>query len=196
MKCAGLDFSINCSAVAILKNEIQSFETLSPKDCIFFFFQANQSEKRKKKILEFDHVHIFPEFQTKNYTNDIQRFTIIANWILDKLQKFNIEKLYLEGYSLGSKGLVFNIAEATGIMKFLVQNSGIEIEIVPPTVHKKLFCGKGNGNKELMIKSFKDKYPDFIELNNYDEIGISPISDIVDSFAVLNYGFKKEKEEL
>ena len=97
----------------------------------------------------------------------------------------------MEDYSFGSKGKVFNIAEATGLFKHKLHQLGIELHTVPPTVIKKFATGKGNADKEMMYKAFVAQGNPELMKWYYDrdvKVG-SPVSDIVDAYFVAKYGY-------
>ena len=67
--------------------------------------------------------------------------------------------------------------------------TGIEIHKYAPTAVKKSFCGKGNAGKDLMVAAYKDKYNVSMEdLLHKTGVG-SPVSDVVDSHAMLYHHF-------
>lgn len=86
----------------------------------------------------------------------------------------------------GAMGKIFNIAECTQTLKILMRMVGIDFVVFPPTYVKRVFCGVGNGDKDEMCAAYKDKYGVSIsELFKKEELTDSPISDIVDSHAML-----------
>ena len=95
----------------------------------------------------------------------------------------------IEGYSYGSKGKVFHIAENTGVLKYKIFQNGIPLEVIPPTTIKKFATGKGNADKVAMHKFFKTDTG--IDLKNKitpDKGTVdNPVSDIVDSYYVCKY---------
>ena len=97
----------------------------------------------------------------------------------------------MEGYSYGSTGKVFHIAENTAVLKYLMWDEELEFEVVPPTVIKKFATGKGNANKEKMYEAFCDENKDSSLrewLTPRSSNVISPVNDIVDSYYILKYG--------
>ncbi len=64
------------------------------------------------------------------------------------------EQVAIEGYAFGAKGKVFHIAENTGVLKYRLHQTGIPVEVIPPSAVKKQAAGKGNANKEEMYKAF------------------------------------------
>ena len=93
----------------------------------------------------------------------------------------------IEDYAFGAKGKVFHIAENTQMIKHMVwQDFGSKDEdmpMLPPSVVKKHFTGKGNAKKELMAEAFKEKYGFYMHERIASKVdGTS--SDIVDAIAV------------
>ena len=107
------------------------------------------------------------------------------------LRKHNVDKVFLEGYSYGSTGKVFHIAENTGVLKYLMWDEELNFEIIPPTVIKKFATGKGNANKEKMYEAFCTENPNLdlrSQLTPRSSNVISPVSDIVDAYFIAKYG--------
>ena len=143
-----------------------------------------------KKYAKFFLKNIYGE-RFQDWNQDFQRYKSIADWTMDKLM--GCEQIAIEGYSMGSKGKVFHIAENTGVLKYKIYNLGIPLEIVPPTTVKKYATGKGNADKKKMHDaliseigiSLKDKItPDKTKVSN-------PVSDIVDSYYICKYLYDK-----
>lgn len=74
------------------------------------------------------------------------------------------EQVAIEGYAFGAKGKVFHIAENTGVLKYRLHQTGIPVEVIPPSAIKKQASGKGNANKEEMYKAFLKET--FVNLQN------------------------------
>ena len=108
MIIAGIDYSMTCPSICVHDTDTPyTFE-----NCQFYFLTD-------KKYLVGDVMpNINGEFFTaKDYTDDMWRFSDITKWAMDKLA-FRVRRVAIEGYSMGSKGRVFNIAENTGILKY------------------------------------------------------------------------------
>jgi Holliday junction resolvasome RuvABC endonuclease subunit len=104
-----------------------------------------------------------------------------------------VTKVYLENYSLGSKGRVFNIAENTGILKYRLWNFGVEYDVVPPTVIKKFATGKGNATKEKMQEFFiQETQVDLKNKLSMTEKQWNPSSDIIDAYWICKFGYQHE----
>lgn len=181
MVIAGIDYSLTCPAICVHDTAEGKFNF----DNTRFYFRSN--------LQRFDKYHenrISGE-NHESWKTEEDRYDDIANWALNILTKSGVDKVWLEGYSYGSTGKVFHIAENTAILKYFMWDSEINFDIVPPTVIKKFATGKGNANKELMHESF-------IEENSHVDLRawltprsanvISPVGDIVDSYFIAKYG--------
>ena len=122
------------------------------------------------------------------YTTETQRHDQISNWALSVIGT-SIGNIFIEGYSFGSKGLVFNLAENMGTLKHKLYVLNKRFKSIVPGRVKKNATGKGNADKLKMYEQFvKDtginlmKEFDQSKLNN-------PVTDIVDAFYVAKAGF-------
>lgn len=181
IKMAGIDYSLTCPCVAIYCGEADRF---SFEDCRFFYLIGTD------KYCETYHNGIIWGDEMPDWKTDEERYDRISAWVIDILTKNEIESVFIEGYSMGSKGRVFNLAENCGVLKHKIWKRKIEIEIVAPTAVKKYATGKGNSDKEKMHESFvaetgvdlqKEICPD------KGKVG-SPVGDIVDAYYILKYG--------
>ena len=119
----------------------------------------------------------------------MQRYLNIASWAVYSCGLTSADIVFLEDYSMGSRGRVFAIAENTAILKYLLHYNSIKCKTVPPTVIKKSFSGRGNATKEQM-------YDAFVQRTGFDlkmTVGAfgklsNPVTDLVDSFAIGLYG--------
>ena len=141
----GIDYSLNSPAICIAGDNFD-FDK-----CSFHFLTS-----KKKHIGKFGK-NIFG-YEIKDYNTPIERFSNISTWALDIIHKHksNTAKVFIEGYSFGSKGqAVFQIAENCGILKYKLQMSpSMLYETIVPSVVKKYASGKGNADKQLMYDSF------------------------------------------
>ena len=177
----GIDYSLNSPAICIADDNFDF------NKCSFHFLTS-----KKKHIGKFGK-NIFG-YEIKEYNTPIERFSNISTWALDIIHKYksNTAKVFIEGYSFGSKGqAVFQIAENCGILKYRLQMSpSILYDTIVPSVVKKHASGKGNADKQLMYDSFKDhtkkdlmKMFDMGKLNN-------PVTDIIDSYYIAKVGYE------
>lgn len=174
---AGIDYSMTCPAITIGKSK-------NIKDCISFFYTD-----KKKFAGSFSSGRVNGMFQF-GYDSEMERFNNITEWAMSILRKYKVDFVCVEGYSMGSKGKVFNIAENTGILKHTLWKNNIEFITPSPTTVKKHFTGKGNANKTQMFEAYLEK-------TGFDVASIlgtkpdgNPVSDVVDSYAMLCYGFE------
>lgn len=172
----GIDFSMTCPAITIGSSSDFS-------KCKSFFYTD-------KKKFEGNLGHDIFGMMMIPYENEMERYGNISDWAMAIMRKFNVSEVCIEGYSMGSKGNVFNIGENTGILKYNLWKAGIKYHTVAPTQAKKHFSGKGNANKCAMHDAFEEK----TGISIVDMLGVgadkNPVSDVVDSYAMLNYGLE------
>ena len=179
-KQVGIDYSLTSPAICVT-NDFK-FENSH------FYFLTNKKKHMGKfgNIIGYEH---------QPYTNPIQRFTQISDWVLKilRLNHPDASKLAIaiENYSYGSKGqALFQIAENCGILKYRLSELKYDYNVIVPSVVKKLATGKGNADKEMMYEQFcKDTKTDLKKLLDTTKAG-NPVSDIVDSWyiAKAHYG--------
>jgi hypothetical protein len=132
------------------------------------------------------------------YKHQIDRFDKLAKLVMFAISGCEcIDPIvYIEGYSMGSKGQVFHIAENTAILKHYFHRTGIEVIEVAPTTLKKFATGKGNATKDLMYETFvRDTGIDLrTKLTPTRKLG-SPVSDLVDAYWISELGRKLENEK-
>jgi Holliday junction resolvasome RuvABC endonuclease subunit len=178
---AGIDYSITSPSICVYKDG-----QFNPTNCIFnCFVLVNKWWSRWSNIANVN-CHSIP----KN-CKDVDRYAFLAQWTINNLMWHNgrVEKVYIEDYSYGSVGRVFNIAENTGILKHLLTEQHFKYECIAPTTIKKFATQKGNSNKEAMLEAWKNE-PGTFELAQ--EKG-NPSSDIVDSYFICKYGFMQSQ---
>jgi hypothetical protein len=177
---AGIDYSMTSPSICIHTGDAWSFD-----NCEFFFRNDN---KRLCSAPRFTHSGI--EF----YGSNEQRFVQSAEWARKVLKPYKIDLLVLEGYAMGAKGLVFNIAENTGALKRVFWEEGIKFITPAPTVVKKFATGKGNANKDSMEVSFHAETGFLIRPHINQKSGSNPSSDIIDSYFMSKFGFYQLQE--
>ena len=184
MRLAGVDYSITCPAICIHDDN----NPLTWDNCLWYYNQKGHKQ----------HETNFPAFNSDRFfDNKDIRLYALADWALSIIVEHNVDAVALEGYAMGACGRVFDIAEATGLLKSYLRKAGIPLYIFAPTFNKKSFSGKGNANKEKMIDTFNQKN----KINIAESMGYkpdyfgSPISDIVDSYSLIDT-FLKERIKL
>jgi Holliday junction resolvasome RuvABC endonuclease subunit len=93
----------------------------------------------------------------------------------------------IEGYSYGSQGRIFHLAENMGIFKHKLYKAGIPLTVVEPSKAKKHATGKGNADKGLMYESFSKETGTNLMLSFGQKTLSNPITDIVDSYYILKF---------
>lgn len=92
--------------------------------------------------------------------------------IFEEFDKYLEETQYslagaaIEGYAYGAKGAVFNLGELGGVLRLALYKRGIPTIEVPPTYLKKFMTGRGNAQKNLMLKEAYKKYEIDIDDDN------------------------------
>jgi crossover junction endodeoxyribonuclease RuvC len=94
---------------------------------------------------------------TTKEKEDPQRFSDIAEKIIDELQPNDL--IAIEGFSYGSKGKGVSFQYGLGwIIRHLLLERGYEYTEVPPTSVKKFATGKGNTKKDEMVLPIYKKW--------------------------------------
>jgi hypothetical protein len=182
---AGIDYSLTCPAICIYNTKDGPFSFSNTKA----FFRSNLA-----RFEMFSEGNLIGENHNP-WKSDIERYDDISSWALDCLKKHKVKKVFLEGYSFGSTGKVFNIAENTAILKYNLWDEYIDIEIVAPKQIKKFASGSGNASKERMYEAFIKENGDLnlmATLTPRSTNVISPVNDIVDAYYILKYGINND----
>lgn len=186
IKYAGIDYSMTCPCITILSN----------KDTFSHYYITpikKHDGYRGQNIYGF----LMPD-----YNSTEERFDIISNWALKILDKHKITNVCLEGYSMNSKGQVFNIGENTGLLKNGLYKKNIKFMVPTPQTIKsftRTFLPKDEqrvNNKLLkMDKGQMVRTYDFVTGRNLETImkssaTSSPVNDIADSYFMALYALK------
>jgi len=178
MIIVGIDYSITSPCICICDSSNFGFH-----NCRFYFLTDN-------KKLDIDVDNIFGDLHN-DYKSEEQRYHNITQWALLRIPQES--KVYLEGYSMGSTGRVFNIAENAGLLKHYLFRNNIDYTVVPPTVIKKFATGKGNANKQSLQDSFEHETKYNVKKKlHLTEKQWNPSSDIIDSYFICKYGYQQE----
>lgn len=180
MKIAGIDYSIVSPALTILSDGV--IENM-------YAIRATKKQESNNRLITL--------LDYPLYTTQLERFDKLSSLFLNFIPS-DVTYAYIEGYSYGSNvGVVFNIAEATGMMKYKFQKKfGYELIVVPPTQIKKLATSKGTAKKRQMVDQFKIEQFDIYDAfglvdENKDKI-TKPFDDICDSYFVAKCGYIQE----
>lgn len=164
-----IDASINGSGVVLISNdpkyEKNSISEISGSK--YFIIMALSTDGVAKngdtsyKFIAWNGKEI-AEFRDKFSIEKEQRSVIVFNNLVKPiLEKYQVTKIVIEGYAYAGKGRVFDIAEFTGVLKYLINNHlGFEIKmaIVPPQTLKKYIAENGGAKKEAMSYKIRKKY--------------------------------------
>tara|TARA_B100001094_G_scaffold165716_1_gene160379 strand:- start:6703 stop:7242 length:540 start_codon:yes stop_codon:yes gene_type:complete len=172
MIICGIDYSMSCPALCIFNTEVD----FSFQNCDFYYLID-----KKTKIIEEGNIH--GEYYKKD-SEDVKRFDHLSNWSITILKNQKVDHVFLEGYSMGSRGRVFHIAENTGVLKNKIYKEGITCEVVPPSTWKKEVVGKGNADKQYVYESMNVDLKPIFKSKSIT----SPINDIADSYFICKYG--------
>jgi hypothetical protein len=182
------DYSMTCPCMCILADD-KSFS-----NSLFYLLSSSKKDVFARK----SNIHIE---QHELWAFDIERYDKIASYFIRSLESNKIfehvGQYFIEGYSMGSKGRVFAIAENTAVLKHkLYQKNVIPVEVSPMSI-KKYATGKGTADKDKMYESFINAgNPNLMNMFNA-KFGVgtkfsakvgSPVSDIVDSYYLALYG--------
>ena len=195
----GIDYSLSSPGVCVNTSEGE----FNYEDCTFYFltntkkFDATFKEKMAFGSTAVEYIGT----PHQPYTNEPERYSQIADWVVDIIKKhtkeYQIKHKYfywpgnpiinIEDYSFGSTGRVFHIAENLGLLKYkLKMECGWDYNLIPPSVIKKFATGKGNANKELMLDAFeKDTGTNLAQV--FDTTSKSPVSDVADAYFICKY---------
>lgn len=174
MIIAGIDYSLTSPAICV--GEVGAkFE-----DCQLFCF----GKKKYQGATDNLNIDVYPI-----WSEAPERYEKLTAWSMKILSSYKVERVSIEGYSFGSKGKVFHLAENAGLLKYFIWKANMPLIEIPPTTAKKHATGKGNANKE-------DMYASFEKLTGYDMKGAlgdttkgvgNPVSDLVDAFYMFDY---------
>lgn len=180
MIIAGIDYSLTSPSICVHEGDVWDH-----KNCKFYYLA-----KKKSTLIETNNFYgtEYPDFAC-----DTQRYDNLSRWVLDICVKNKVEKCFIEGYSYGSVGRVFQIGENTGVLKHSMWSKSIPYDIFAPTEIKKYATTKGNSNKENMYTWFLEETKIDIRflLDIKNEKVWNPISDIVDAYFIAKLGFHR-----
>jgi Holliday junction resolvasome RuvABC endonuclease subunit len=182
MILAGVDYSITCPAICVYDPDLGFSYYAFPSTATKKLRNAYESSQSSIMTLEYQH-------KKDTFPHDIARFDAISDWAMSVIRENKVGEVGMEGYSMGSKGKVFNLAENMGMFKYKVYKEGIPYSEIAPKSIKKSFVGNGNAKKEEMLEQFVKENGDILhrplELDT-DKL-TSPINDMVDAYAIIQH---------
>lgn len=158
----GLDLSLTGTGLTVLEYEAKESIYGSKHEPILKLYKSKLVETKPTTLME-------------------QRYLIIWNEIsfIEKIRYCG--GIYIEGLSYASTGSKF--AELAGLHYFIrtkLIESNQNFDIIPPTTLKKYVTGKGNSNKNIMIKEIYKKWN--VDFND---------DNLADSYALARMSFEK-----
>lgn len=181
---AGIDYSITSPAICVHTGAKWKFD-----NCTFFYF----TKQKRQQFFNIDgaefHGYVKPE-----YASPQQRFDQNAQWAAKALRSMLCDKATIEGYSFGSKGAVFDLAENAGLLKHYLWQGGLRFDVAAPSQVKKAATGKGNADKLRMQEAFFDEVPqakDLRSLLGQTPAAFNPSSDLIDAYFICKLGFEQ-----
>ena len=172
-KIIGIDYSLSSPAICVCRGDFK-FD-----NCKIYYLT-------NVKKYEGDFGNINGRLHLP-YTSEQQRHDQISNWALSIIDTA-IGNIFIEGYSYGSKGLVFNLAENMGTLKHKLYKLNKRFQVIVPGQIKKNATGKGNADKQKMY----DQFISDTGINLVNKLDLSklnnPVTDIVDSYYIAKYG--------
>lgn len=191
----GIDLSITSPGISIL--------------CDDSVILLSYSEHIKQNIILSDQTHqIILIANTMKYSKEhafqrtkhnAEKIVELINNLLINLKGKNHIEFWMEGYSYGATGMIFNIAEMGGIVKYMIEKEyQTRINVIAPSTSKKFATGKGNATKEAigtaLITSNNDLGKLFSTIANKIKgkskknfIFESPINDLTDAYYISKY---------
>lgn len=174
MIVAGIDYSLTSPAICIGEKGADF------KDCLVFGFSPT-----KKLIGTYDNITLqeYPKWDVKP-----ERYEALSEWTIEILKRENVELVYLEGYSYGSKGRsVVDLGENGGLLRWKLWKNEFQLIEVAPSELKKKATGKGTAPKEDMYEAFLKNGGEDIILEFQKDRGKigNPTSDIVDAYFLM-----------
>lgn len=162
------------------------YSLTSPAMCIYekdWYHVFVVSSEKKIQIFENDDFEIFP-LMYPIWNTPQQRYEYLADSFMSRIPDNPSIEFGIESYSMGSKGRVFDIAEATQTLKYKVwKKYGKEMHLFSPATVKKEFQGKGNAKKEQMAEAFEKRFG-FVMHEAVSSKIKGSASDLVDAVAV------------
>lgn len=104
---------------------------------------------------------------TKSSMSDENRMLSLIDQLDSYLDFPQIQMVYLEGLSFGSKGrTVSQLGAVHYLTRIFLMQHNLQYKIITPTVLKKFVTGKGNSKKELILLNVYKKWGVEFDDNN------------------------------
>jgi len=130
------------------------------------------------------------------WKSEMERYNNIAvTFAMPFLNQEEGFKFYIEGYSMGSQGRVFHIAENMAVFKYILFVNNVPYEVISPSSIKKFATGKGNADKSKMYGKFLEETGvNLVEKMVPKRHALaSPVTDLVDAYYIAKFGVENER---
>ena len=190
---AGIDYSMTSPAMCMYHATDDKYR--------WYYMSTTKSKLKESHNLQSALIDVPKSVQQDLLEGSIDasmsRYNQISDYFMRTLDVLQPKMVFIEGYSLGSVGKVFSIAENTAILKQKLYDNGHFVSVFPPTVVKKFATGKGNASKTIMREQFlkphkalktllvEQRVKDLHKVTHYVD---SPMSDLIDAYFICRYG--------
>ena len=187
-KLAGIDYSLTSPAICVWK-ETDDNRQFNFDMCDVYYLETSQRLKRAQHEVLNLHAETYPEWETEE-----QRHDLLSDWAMSIVGGWQV---FIEGYAFATSGksYVRSVAENSGLLKHKMYKVKQVFTSIPPSVIKKYATGKGNANKDLMYDAFSEESntPSDLQktLRPKSNKLTNPTTDIVDSYWICKYGWRK-----
>jgi len=162
----GIDPSLNCTGICVRYKDYEKFYVVT-------------SHKEKRFITDCENHninYIYCEIPKKSHNsstdalNETRRIIYISKQISAvvgseiALNRVCDCLVRMEGCALRALGKVESLFALQHIIRERLIELGVNIEIRTPSNNKKLFTGKGNANKELMVSTFLQEHKELTDI--------------------------------
>jgi hypothetical protein len=190
MKICGIDASPH--STGLVKFTLDSDLNILEIERLGFFGYTEPKKKKDWVIPSFKNIISYDEAKYDFYNRTIMMMEHIWPFIAD------CEYVCQENYGMAGQGLVFQIADFSSQIKFQALRNSSKLRLIEPLTLKMFATNSGKAQKPEMFDAFvSDSNSHLLVLSDLPQIkvhqkgqfaglrnkdGISPLSDIVDSF--------------
>lgn len=209
----GLDISINGTGIVVISNDpdLCNENSIPVNGTKYFILHASYVKgQRKKGLTEYTQFiwgdNTLTGQDKKSVDIHIRGGFVFNEAIKDLLSKYNPTQICIEGYAYAGKGAIFDIAEFTGIVKYMVREhygfNFTNLVAISPTALKKYIAKNGKADKDRMMYWVSKKYDlDFLNDNITDAFGLAIMgaelgSELVEYSKNATKRKKKAKQEI
>jgi len=191
---AGIDFSMSCPAISIWEDRGEPINFID----VAVHYMIDDKKVQGKR----DNLTGYPTYT--EWTCNEERQENLADWVIGLLKEAHVSMVFLEDYAFSARGRVFQIGEATGLVRYKIWKE-LKFSVIPisPTKVKKYATGSGIAKKEQMYTAFVREtgidLQNILKPQEFTKAGMpkkrskkigNPISDIIDSYYVLKTGLR------